>query len=558
MLKVIISKYLVCLLILPLFILTAFASVKPALAWTDVGPLVNGNFDQGWVNDPNYDSAQNNIPSGWSPDAGTSRGWKRETGTYINSCCSAKHSGAFGTDDSSIWQTFSVTPGAVYRIFGRSKRFNERSADAISYQFGTGARTDELLYFTHPPSSQEWYYFQFDVEATASPMTLWLNGWTNPYTGSSEPNDVYFDDVSVIKIADPPPPPSPTPTPTPTPAPTVLPTPTWVINAIPVDYSGNPVTFIPVRLFYAIWPPNPLTWIEDTAAAGTHTRTISITNDVWTSGAYIGLESATGSVVDDTSIVYTPYGSPPNSLIHYSTYFNPPTWMAKFNRDLPSGTYNLRFIVPVPPPLLGSLIIGPNTNDSAVGAPPATYWVSGLRADDPALPANSGQNYMNSLNITPHITGVGNGDNITLAGAAFTQSTVSFTGGSKLQDLKTSADANNGLVLIYANKDTVHTAGPTAGTGPGQSGCPTYNFCAGRHYFYYPNGSWQWVDSYYKFSSGNEIAVRQGANSREPLDVQFSVRLYQPLDSRTWGTYGYVRDFVSGAETATAMTPIAP
>ncbi len=563
-----VSKYLLHLLILPLFsILVAFTTIEPALAWSDLGYLHNGNMDQGWVNDPNYDTTQNNMPSGWSPNPGAAPGWKRETATYINSCCSAKHSGAYFSGDSAIYQTFAVTPGATYRIFGRDKRWSDRSGPAISWQFGTGAKTDQLLYYSQAPNSQTWYYIQFDVVATDATMTLWLDAWTNSQTGSTDPNDLYFDDMSVIMISPPPPTPTPTPTPPPpTPVPTVLPNPTWTINAIPVDSNGNVVTIVPVRFFYTIWPPSPLVWTEDTATTGTHTRTITIGPGGYSNtAAYVGLESDTGSIINDTEIAYQPYGSPPNSLITYARYWNPPTWDARFDRFLPSGTYDVRYIVPVPQPQVTSLMIGPNTTEGAVGVPTATYGVSGLRADDP-MPANSGRNYYNSLNITPHVTGDSTGVNVSLVGMALTQTSVTF-GSNKLQDLKNSADANNGAVLIYANKNTTHTAGPVAGTGVGQSGCATYNFCAGNYYAYF-NGIWSGpilsggytgtIPTTSTNTTDNAIFVNKGATSAPPGDTQFTVRLFSKLASRRWGTYSYLRADVGGIETSTAMTPITP
>lgn len=121
---------------------------------------------------------------------------------------------------------------------------------------------------------------------------------------------------------------------------------TWIIKAEPVCTNGAKSIYR-TRMFYTIWPGYPLsaqlTWQYDDYSSGTHTKQITASapkesTDV--QGIYVGLETESG-------VTLSPKGIPPNSLIRYEAYFNPPVLMAHwFWNELPSGVYSLKFNVP--------------------------------------------------------------------------------------------------------------------------------------------------------------------------------------------------------------------
>ncbi|MCL5783952.1 MAG: dockerin type I domain-containing protein [Patescibacteria group bacterium] len=130
--------------------------------------------------------------------------------------------------------------------------------------------------------------------------------------------------------------PSITITPTSGPVPTISPF-SWQINAEAVCSNGiKPVQ--KTRLFYALWPIGNLVWHNDNFAPGIHNRVISSTDP--RNYIYVGLDGeGTGAL--------KPSGTPPNPAISYITFFNPPTWGARWGRaDLPAGIYNLKFQAP--------------------------------------------------------------------------------------------------------------------------------------------------------------------------------------------------------------------
>lgn len=207
--------------------------------------------------------------------------------------------------------------------------------------------------------------------------------------------------------------------------------------------------------------------------------------------------------------------------------------------------------IPGSPPTLGALNIKAGSGAVTSGA---TYTQTGLRSDDPVVPSNTGSNFYNPITVTQNVNDNGNPNNIILVGTAFTQTSVGFGGASKLGDLKASADANKGFILFYANTNTSHTAGPQAGTGVGQSGCLSYNFCAGKYYVYYNNGTWNIITNASGYTSPGELYAGVDAYTAPPITPVFDVTFYKNLGSRTWGTYGYLMDN-NGTETSTSLTP---
>jgi hypothetical protein len=128
------------------------------------------------------------------------------------------------------------------------------------------------------------------------------------------------------------------PTNTPTPIPTATPTPydiTWVINSHVTCPDGSQLTG-KTRNYYAYWPPNPLTWQYNSFSVGDKTVTATLSSNT-TSNVYLGMETETETSLDIK-------GTSPNSHMTFAKYFNPPTMMAKWDENLPAGTYEITFL----------------------------------------------------------------------------------------------------------------------------------------------------------------------------------------------------------------------
>ncbi len=149
---------------------------------------------------------------------------------------------------------------------------------------------------------------------------------------------------------------TPTPTKTRTPTPSTIVTPqnlsiiptktviptsipyTWTIRAQPICTNGITPSGS-ARVFYAQWPPNPLSWQYDNIASGTHIVKITGTG---IGNVYLGMEYG------GNQVALKPYPPAPHAAIEYGTFFNPPTYMARWQQNLlPSGTYTLKFEAPL-------------------------------------------------------------------------------------------------------------------------------------------------------------------------------------------------------------------
>ncbi len=172
-----------------------FVFISPRLAHAQ-NILLNGGMEDPWyaTGDPNYD----NNPNSWTKWGSNNR--MRETYTKISGCCSDKMSGG----DGGHYQTMNVIVGATYNITGYSLRAYDLSADTIGVQFGSGSVAWYDLY-GYDTNIGSWYNFNITTgAATASTMTFYVRGHNNPYAGNtSTPNDVYFENISVVKAADP-------------------------------------------------------------------------------------------------------------------------------------------------------------------------------------------------------------------------------------------------------------------------------------------------------------------------------------------------------------------
>lgn len=107
----------------------------------------------------------------------------------------------------------------------------------------------------------------------------------------------------------------------------------WIFTGKPVCDNGTTPT-APTRMTYALWPPNPLKWINTGYISGDHTISV-VAADSWNYG-YIQLRLSNAALV--------PTGIPEHSKITYGTPFDWP--MAKIDKDLPSGTYTIKYRAP--------------------------------------------------------------------------------------------------------------------------------------------------------------------------------------------------------------------
>ncbi len=133
---------------------------------------------------------------------------------------------------------------------------------------------------------------------------------------------------------------TPTPTRRPSPTPTLAPSSiSWAITAeIACDGGMNLTQREKTQLFWALWPPNPLTWRTDYFAMGSHRQTVAAPYS--RNGVYLGLESENGTVLH-------PFAVYPPASIRFEAFFNPPTWMAMwYGNSLGAGSYTIIFRAP--------------------------------------------------------------------------------------------------------------------------------------------------------------------------------------------------------------------
>jgi len=136
--------------------------------------------------------------------------------------------------------------------------------------------------------------------------------------------------------------PLPTSTPTRIPTPSATPTPSlvsWAITAeIACDGGMNLEQKEKTELFWAFWPPNPLTWRTDHFILGPHQQTMTVPYS--SNGVYLGLET-------ESNIILHPFAVYPPATMRFETFFNPPTWMAMWPANsLKGGSYTIIFRAP--------------------------------------------------------------------------------------------------------------------------------------------------------------------------------------------------------------------
>lgn len=164
------------------------------------------NFQNGGMEDsfscvPN--SSIDCSPGSWIKYGNTQ--WQRETTIKHGGNLSVKYSGG----DGGHYQQFDVVQDATYKISGYSFRYYNKSADWIGLQHGgtplDGTSRDWYnLYATNHPT-QRWDLFEIIVIPTSPQLTLYLKGKNDPNDNTSDSNDVYFDDISVVQTLPPPP-----------------------------------------------------------------------------------------------------------------------------------------------------------------------------------------------------------------------------------------------------------------------------------------------------------------------------------------------------------------
>jgi len=243
---------------------------------------------------------------------------------------------------------------------------------------------------------------------------------------------------------------------------------------------------------------------------------------------------------------YTDSGLSPNTTYNY--------FVACY-KDNGGGSYTQIGAAPVScttaaaPPALSTLNIRENNFDAPAGAGSGTYGKSGLRSNQ------SGGNYYNSLRIRQDLDSNSNSSNIALAAVGFGGKGGNAPYSTSLSALTWSANAGNGFVLLYAQ----NTA--DAYYFNGSSYYATKTFTAGNFYVYY-NGGWYPTTGGYPPSNdiwqsiSTVMEVKLPSDPTLPSGPDFQVRLYSPLGSRTWGTYGYILDTTGVSRGSSAsLTP---
>lgn len=209
-------------------------------------------------------------------------------------------------------------------------------------------------------------------------------------------------------------------------------------------------------------------------------------------------------------------------------------------------------------PSLSTLHIDANNADSVPGVRGPVYGLSGPRsAADTNVTSGNGSNYYNSLIIKQDVSLNGGSSNVNLVGMAFTSKASlpktcgSVQGQNCLSSLMSSAQANNGFVLLYAVNTS--SAGGTSFTGQ-------------KYYVYFFRnnlGRYDWGDPYTAPSlpqlfpnpqNDPLLLVRFPGFSGQLASVPFWATLYQSLGNRSYGTYQYLMDY-NGNET---LNPISP
>lgn len=204
-------------------------------------------------------------------------------------------------------------------------------------------------------------------------------------------------------------------------------------------------------------------------------------------------------------------------------------------------------LTPPPPPSLGVLNVVPDTKTAI---PPASveaqaYGRTGLRGI--ASEGFVGSNFYNALEIKPKVINASS-STVDLIGAAFAAAPPgggkayihSIEGDDAIAILKSRATSSNGFVLIYAVNNATQASGPTPGTGAGQSGCTTYNFCADKYYVYF-NGGWNLSEPLIPYNR-SDLGLRVMIPSDNPtpaIPPVFSATLYSTIGNHNWTTYSY-------------------
>lgn len=112
---------------------------------------------------------------------------------------------------------------------------------------------------------------------------------------------------------------------------------TWNITAQAVC-NNNIIVNQPVQVQYAFWPPNPLTWLKDTPKIGAHS--ISLTSTKGENSMYMMMVDANSAAMQPISV------SPSNPGFDLAKFFNPLTWMVRWNRNVPEGAYTIKYQAP--------------------------------------------------------------------------------------------------------------------------------------------------------------------------------------------------------------------
>ena len=465
--------------------------------------LPTDGFDAGWINMGEAGCFDGTSPYGHEPSGWT--GWQLqinrctqiETTTVSSPPISLKivnkddGSNPMGIAIGGIYRQFMATGGVTYTLTGKSYRYSNRSADFVGFRFDGGTIYWRALYLSHGTGSWASFSENITAPAGAGNITIFLAGGIN--SAGAGADDVYFDDIGLSA----------------TDADNAS---CWAVSVPATIYAGHNFTA-------SVYMQNTGSTTWTAASQYQLASQTPFNNTVWGANRATLMNGADPGVTPGGIGFFAFSVTAPASPGSYS--FN---WQMIKDSTLFGGICTKTLTVSQGASL-GTQTITPNTADGGVALSGGSLRTSGLRSNQ------GGSNHYNSLTITQNVT---NPDAAALTAIAFTN--INQPPAGTLQSLANSANSGKGFVLLYANQDTPNTSGfPSPAT-----------FSLGKHYAFF-GGTWRDISDIGWSPLTNEIFIEKGPASRSSAP-QFNVRFLAPLGTKTWGTYGYLKQ-TGGAET---------
>ena len=476
--------------------------------------LPTDGFDAGWINMGEAGCFDGTSPYGHEPSGWT--GWQLqtnrctpiETTTVSSPPISLKivnkddGSNPMGIAIGGIYRQFVATGGVTYTLTGKSYRYSSRSADFVGFRFDGGTIYWRALYLSHGTGSWASFSENITAPAGAGNITVFLAGGIN--SAGAGADDVYFDDIGLSA----------------TDADNAS---CWAVSVPATIYAGHNFTA-------SVYMQNTGSTTWTAASQYQLASQTPFNNTVWGANRATLMNGADPGVTPGGIGFFAFSVTAPASPGSYS--FN---WQMIKDSTLFGGTCTKTLTV-YQGASLGQLQIKAGTTGTFISG--GTYRVSGLKS------GQGGQSHLNNLSITQKVNSAANA---ALIGVAFTSQS-SPPANSSLSELKRSADSGKGFVLIYNNDTGNITAGGNT-------------FPPNSHWVYYANKGWYQITQtrpypYPPSPSTDEVLIQIGPNSLAiPSTPEFEVTFYQALQSKSWGTYGYLMNKGSFNETSMYENP---